>query len=500
LSTSGTVYLHSTSGTTSGLGYNINADKVSLVTSSDAIFQYNGTNSNNCTAASGETAGADTICTVSAGTQNFIWIEGNFRAGGTGTYSALGVHLYAVKYSRLKNLSVSEASIYGVKLNASYYNFISQLKTANNGTATPQGGMYLLSSDKNTISQVSDSNSGYYGLYLSGVNSSAFSEILVLNSGGTGISLIGSSAENVFTQITAANGGGHGISLFGTTPRNDLLSVLTSNNGGSGFFLKSSGNFSGGQFVSHHNGARGIYVEFSDSNKFSGIVMTGNNTTSECFEASGTNPGITNITCAAQGSSNFTLASTTLAPTSSFSEMVTSTDSTNSSNTLGSKAFALITDWLFFSSFYRGWGKSGSDFPNSNNMGRCGSGDTCNIWDFRLKSSDTVLREKSLYGVTTSNDTFTNGSTCPTGLSGATAYIQTDQMTTANTYVLRAFEILGDGLGDDDGLCESSEACIYSPNFGAYQGEGTFRNSSCTFTDGTVTGVTIYGYPTNGDP
>jgi hypothetical protein len=68
-----------------------------------------------------------------------------------------------------------------------------------------------------------------------------------------------------------------------------------------------------------------------------------------------------------------------------------------------------------------------------------------------------------------------------------------------NTYLINAVEVIGDFVGDDDGLCESNEACIYSPNYGFYQGEGDYRaNSPCVFQNGTVTGVIMYGYPTNG--
>ena len=34
-----------------------------------------------------------------------------------------------------------------------------------------------------------------------------------------------------------------------------------------------------------------------------------------------------------------------------------------------------------------------------------------------------------------------------------------------------ASEVLFDGLGDEDGLCESGEACTLDPNLGAHQGE-----------------------------
>jgi hypothetical protein len=53
-----------------------------------------------------------------------------------------------------------------------------------------------------------------------------------------------------------------------------------------------------------------------------------------------------------------------------------------------------------------------------------------------------------------------------------------------------ALEITGDGRGDDDGLCESNEACIVAPTIGMYQGEGSLV-SGCTFTNGTVRDVEL---------
>jgi len=57
-----------------------------------------------------------------------------------------------------------------------------------------------------------------------------------------------------------------------------------------------------------------------------------------------------------------------------------------------------------------------------------------------------------------------------------------------------------DGSGNDNGVCESNEACLYAPNFGVYQGEGAL--AECVYQDaaGPVVGVTMYGYLTNGVP
>jgi hypothetical protein len=56
---------------------------------------------------------------------------------------------------------------------------------------------------------------------------------------------------------------------------------------------------------------------------------------------------------------------------------------------------------------------------------------------------------------------------------------------------------MGDGDGDDDTLCESGEDCIYNPNIGAYQGHGSLVGP-CTFQDGTITNVGMFGYEYNG--
>ena len=81
------------------------------------------------------------------------------------------------------------------------------------------------------------------------------------------------------------------------------------------------------------------------------------------------------------------------------------------------------------------------------------------------------------------------------------------QLMTAGTAIAFASETIGlrqnlleveeergyDGIGDDDGLCESNESCLFSPNLGAYQGEPTVAPEPCVFEDGTVVGVTLRG-------
>lgn len=53
--------------------------------------------------------------------------------------------------------------------------------------------------------------------------------------------------------------------------------------------------------------------------------------------------------------------------------------------------------------------------------------------------------------------------------------------------------------GNENGLCESGETCVYQPNFGAYAGEGALIGP-CHYDDrgGPVTAVTLYAHETNG--
>jgi hypothetical protein len=54
---------------------------------------------------------------------------------------------------------------------------------------------------------------------------------------------------------------------------------------------------------------------------------------------------------------------------------------------------------------------------------------------------------------------------------------------------MNALEVMDDGIGDEDGLCESNETCIASPHFGAWQGDGE-PTSTCAFDPGPVAMVT----------
>jgi hypothetical protein len=84
------------------------------------------------------------------------------------------------------------------------------------------------------------------------------------------------------------------------------------------------------------------------------------------------------------------------------------------------------------------------------------------------------------------------GAPCPRTVDGDVAV--TDAI--GNRFLVNALERLGDGRGDDDGLCESDEACVRSGYFGADQGwDDAIGTATCQLTDGVVRGVIMYGPP-----
>ena len=177
--------------------------------------------------------------------------------------------------------------------------------------------------------------------------------------------------------------------------------------------------------------------------------------------------GFTN-TCAQEGASDFV---------SSFSIDVltgilagnggkSSSDSANSSFATGTATYSTTLNWNSFENNFRF------------------IGDTCQMWDASLKQSDTIAR---------------NVNSCPTSSSTITH--------NSITFLRGAYEILGDFIGDEDGLCESNESCIYTPNIGAYQGHGsiipasqvTSSTKKCDdLTTGTISNVKLYKFETNG--
>ena len=239
-------------------------------------------------------------------------------------------------------------------------------------------------------------------------------------------------------------------------------------------------------------------------NTFTGRLLVGNNS-SNCLVNLGTNPGLDDGTCANNGTSDASLTTGITLATSFIGKVITN-DAQNTTDTNGAAASfpadPTIFDWGHFDNTFRGWGKDGSAFPNADHRGRWNTG-LGRIWDWSLASTDTVLRGAlSLPG---GNDTLTHtwgGTPASNDNAGCDAMVTgsvwnaTDSVC-QTTLLRRATEIMGDGLGNENTLCESGETCLYMPNIGSYQGHGNLISAGA-FSDGTISGVTLVKYETNG--
>jgi hypothetical protein len=164
---------------------------------------------------------------------------------------------------------------------------------------------------------------------------------------------------------------------------------------------------------------------------------------------------------------------------------------------MGQSMFSMI-DWrVGFDSPFRAWGNVGNvTLPIDRFAGGiCDSG-TCQIWDWRLRATAPELLRRAGDGSGVL-PTLNSGDACPVELNGSTAI--SDAMSTANWFLPLAIEEI-DGVGDDDGLCESNENCLYAPNLGAYQGDGRPAGFvPCVFTSGAnATAIKISPTATNG--
>jgi hypothetical protein len=524
--------------TVTGAGYQIThgvafaSDKQSLVVFPGSTLRYSG-GGLNCGASTG-TYSALTDSTIVCAGKRFLWIEGDFEATPpSGTDPDDGVFMVGANMSVLHHVSVhgADSGIYlssglglrfnqvqsvgsnisGIEIYAtrSLFEGIRSSHHALNGI--------LLYSSGNAFKDVNVSGNGDNGLMVvpgangnrftdlrssgnvsnSGINIQSYDNVLtrVLAVGNSvGLYISSNGRNNTVHQITASQNYAEGIGFDGASAGSNLISGAVLSNNGYGVLL--IGGSSANRFlniVAAHNDT-GIFLNSSSSNHFAGYLGVSNNASQQCSVIGGTNPGLTNA-CAQQGASSFTFRSPgSLA--ASWVGRVTSDDSINTSDTSG--AFtgprASVTDWLGFSASTRLWAPDAPDYLTATGRGQCGVllSSVCRIWDYALRATDSVLLDRGGDG-STINGTWTDGGACPADLNGNLAV--SDAATSgARPFLKHAVE----HVGDDDGLCQSGETCLYAPNAGYYLGDGDPTGHACTFSNGLVTGVTMLRYPTNG--
>jgi hypothetical protein len=270
---------------------------------------------------------------------------------------------------------------------------------------------------------------------------------------------------------------------------------------GGGITMNNLGTHSQVASMNNYYGFRG-----ATDTKVTGNMIYGYNT-QNCHNG-GTNSGTlgagTPGTCANAGQSdaNWIQHSSLTVENSFVGQLVGTPDGVNLDDDGLGVALATISDFVNFANPFRTWGVSAGGFPSASTLGGCTAG-TCRVWDWRLRADDDIFLNRSHAGTsvnTPAPDFSSDGNSCPHYLNGDVT------LTTANAsgnieYLKNAVEIIFDPIrnpgGNNNGLCEAGEGCLYTPNFGAYQGHGELRE--CTFSsNGGLSGIRVWGYEHNG--
>lgn len=472
-------------------GLILTGTKSALVIYEGARVQKDFSGNTNCT---NGTVGATNRCVV-ATEQDYNWFEGELWIDFQ--YDEV-IRLYGSSFTTIRHhQSIGGiCCTIGINLAAtSTYNRIDQAQLINHPNAIHIDDA---ASQYNAFTNMTVSNGRGYALRVQGFDNT-FVNLLAANMDGNALGTV-NTHRNSFHNFTLA-GNTAAINIANGADMT-FTSMIITNSTNNGVNLSGNNRSYFGNLAITDNSSIGIYLPASVINAdFRYKLLVGNNdmdaTGADCENTNVSNDLAAGQTACADAGANFTRI-TGKSLVGSFKGQVTNGQDTENASVLASLlngsgylAYASITDWFDFQSIYRAWGPGLATTPlNPLNQGECASGTSCAIWDWTLSASDPN-------GFLDINGQFQNGQACPTSVDGTETVTDGIQNRT-NTYLINAFERVSDGIGDDDGLCESDEACIYSPQFGAYQGHGSLGECDFNANGGTVTGVTMYGYLQNG--
>ncbi len=449
---------------------------------------------------------------IQASAANFTWIEGSFQAGpGPGPGSVIQYISLQTKFHMLRNFkAIGVANINTINIThatASMFHNVSGTNLINTG------GIFIsVANNKNILNNITAYNLSNKGIHVVGGSDNIFLNSFSTNSNGIGVS-VSLTVSNLLLNIAGFNSNSPLVFLDTTASSTTMMNSLAINANNINAIVSNSNNpkFINTIAANSTNNDISNGTISSINSIFKGIfkVKIGN-----CIIALAINPGI-NVSCDKQNLSDNISTIKGISIDNSFVGKVTTNDTKNSSDSNGSAAYMVGNDWLNFDNRFRAWGKQGLTFPDATNTGRCQLGDTCQIWDWSLKSNDTIVRNVNFCPNGSIVETHIwenigNQGFCDSNYKGSVSISNT----CITTFLRNAIEIFGDGVGNENGICESGEECMYTPNIGAYQGHSadstnpsklvpanqvTPTTNTCSdITTGTVSNVKLWKYEVNG--
>ena len=338
---------------------------------------------------------------------------------------------------------------------------------------------------------------------------------------GDGLNLNGSSSmHNKVVGLLSVQNSGYGLNVDNVASRNTIVNATIANNYKGATFNNSTYNTLVNSVIFNSYGLySALHLNNASQNFFSGLAVaqgdvniridggtnntftktvTGDNRGSyDCMYTSvGVGNTMNGVSMSAFDSQTNCDLTGNLSLATDFVGNIT-TDSVNTAVNNTFTAFNSIQAKQFsdFMNPFRFWGPRDTTAPidfsyaNSDNSFFCGPSMDCLAYDWRFVASGALV-DHSETGYGAANETFVANSVCPSAVEGSV--LTTDSFSTPNTFLSNATEINDDGAGNEDGLCQNGEACLYTPNYGIYQGEGNLVD--CNFQAGTFTSVTMKAF------
>lgn len=405
----------------------------------------------------------------------------------------------SVNYSSFKNIEISNSSagIGAVYVGPnSRYHYFNDIRISNVTT-----GMYLSATAwHQTITDLSIHNCSNTGLYMSNWDSS----ITNLKVSNCNVGVLSYGNYNVFQKVLITNSDTYGFNVAGSAENEFYRFITASQNQGVGFHIDQNmlpfsvpifyrslivGNDVGiqnsdlfnFQDILVANNTSGIeLIATSDNSAFSGELVFGQNGTDCTVTSSGTAPGL-----------GVSMGNCVTADASTASVIYNESASgyfvgkvNDTANPEGAGAvFTMVSDWFNFENDNRLWGEDGTFLNTARST--CSGGENCAVYDWSLTNL-------APYAKNTGGD-FIADATCPATVHGDVVFVST----IFGNFLKNAIEFTDDWIGNDDGLCQSNEACYFVSNRGFDQSESSTL-SSCSFVNGTsfnkVENVLMYKY------
>jgi hypothetical protein len=536
--TSGTNTFNSTINTSNNTNYGIEFNSGTATCQGDIIANRNG--SYGVSIATTNSIFSDIL--VSGNSSHNIMVAGSgnvfsdiYSSNSKDNFS--GIYLNAASKSRFGYLIITNNSTSrdGVNFNSSSYNRFK-------GILVSAAGRYGIFTDgsHNIFGPSTFSNNGSYGILSPVAGVSIFLSPLSVNNGNTGIVLNSSgAAASTFVNSVSSHNTNYGVQLNNAAAKGAFLGTLLVNNnsvakcnitagatGLSDLSCTTAGTAGSSTYPTTQSSAI-LRIPTSLASSFVGKVTTTDSTNN----AASVNGSLTNTNGTATYSTSLNFLDFDNIFRSWGKDGSAFPNSDNRARcTTGT---CRIWDWSLSSAdtMLRNRSGNGSTINGDDNLdGDCDSGELCDVQEasgngngtceagevcfntlkenitcpVEVRGSEYVYSAVYAYDVNysaglngremldVSNGTCELGETCHESGNACT----TTGMTCMQKFLKNAMEIEDTG-GDSDYLCEAGETCLYTPNYGIYQGHGPLI--SCNpVVNGGLSGITMFGYTYNG--